>query len=51
MRAETSYAYEHATPLCPAKGQRRRRLDALRKGQHLISASAWLRLKKAKGKK
>lgn len=37
--------YGHATPF-PTKGAKRLRRDAARRGEHLISKSAWLRQKR-----
>lgn len=37
--------YGHTTPF-PTKGAKRLRKDAIRRGEHLISKSAWLRQKR-----
>jgi len=41
--------WEHATPLLPKKGMKRLKLDALRRGERLISNYGWLRTKKRPG--
>jgi hypothetical protein len=43
-------SYAHATPLLPKKGAKRLRKDAATRGEHQISASAWLRKKTGRKK-
>ncbi len=50
-RADRGFKYAHATPF-PSAGHKLKRKDALRRGDPLISVSAWLRtrVRKDKGK-